>query len=333
MSIFTKQIIEKAQSNPKKLILPEGSDPRVLKAANIIISQKIASEVTVLGNPDEINKIAQEIGTNIKNINIIDFKNAPQLQEFTHEYYEQRKHKGMTEEKALHEMTDDVFFGGKMLGNGLIDAMVSGSFSPTSKTLRAAIFFGKPIVKTISGIMIIETPNKDLGHNGLLIFGDCAVVPAPNPEQLADIAIGCAKGAQDILGILPKVALLSFSTKGSAKTPETEQVVEAINILKSRNVSFEFDGELQLDAAINKETAKLKAPNSTIAGQANVLVFPNLSAGNIGYKLVQRFTSGSYAFGPILQGITKPINDLSRGCSYEDIITTSAITLVQSQSV
>ncbi|MGL4367033.1 MAG: phosphate acetyltransferase [Brevinemataceae bacterium] len=329
MPIFSDEIIERAKSQPKKLILPEGIDPRVLQAAEVIIKEKIASEVSVLGNPDKINALAKENSVNLSQINIIDFEQDPRLEEFAHEYYEQRKHKGLSEEEALKEMKDDVFFGGKLLSKDLFDGMVSGSFSPTSKTLRAAIFFGRPIVKTISGVFVMQSELKHLGVDGKLIFGDCAVVPNPTPEQLADIAIGCAQTAKTLLQADPKVALLSFSTKGSAKSPETEKVIKAVEILKERNVDFEFDGELQLDAAIHPTTATLKAPGSCIQGKANVLVFPNLEAGNIGYKLVQRFGSAQ-AYGPLLQGLEKSINDLSRGCSYQDIITISAITLAQS---
>ncbi|MGL4388843.1 MAG: phosphate acetyltransferase [Brevinema sp.] len=329
---FAQQMIKRAKSNPKRLILPEGADPRVLKAAEIIVKEKFASSVTVLGNPEELAKIAQEHHINLDGIETIDFKNDPRLKEFANEYYEQRKSKGLTEEQALKEMTDDVFFGGKLLSNGFVDAMVSGSFSPTSKTLRAAIFFAKPFVKTICGIFVMETPVKNIGKDGLLIFGDCAVVPNPTPEQLADIAIGCASGAKNFLNVDPKIALLSFSTKGSASSAETQKVIDAVNILKERQVDFLFDGEMQLDAAIDSETASLKAPDSQVAGHANTLVFPSLEAGNIGYKLVQRFSPDSKAYGPILQGISKPINDLSRGCSIEDIVVVSALTLVQSQN-
>ncbi|MGL4562035.1 MAG: phosphate acetyltransferase [Brevinema sp.] len=328
---FAKQMIKKAQSNPKHLILPEGIDPRVLKAARIIVQEAIASKVTVLGNPKELNTIAKEHGIDLEGIDIVDFKTDSRLTEFADEYYEQRKSKGITKEQALAEMRDDVFFGGKLLSKGYGDAMVSGSFSPTAKTLRAAIFFAKPIVKTISGVFIMEVPNKELGANGLLIFGDCAVVPNPTSEQLADIAIGCSMGAKSFLGVTPKTALLSFSTKGSASSPETQKVIDAVRILKERGVDFEFDGEMQLDAAIDPETAALKAPGSNVAGKANVLVFPSLEAGNIGYKLVQRFASNTEAYGPILQGLSKPINDLSRGCSVDDIVVVSALTLVQAQ--
>ena len=329
MATFAQQVVESAQATPLRLLLPEGIDPRVLIAAQQIMQLKIASEVTVLGNPDKLQEIAKANNVDLKNINIIDYQTDAKLQEFAHEYYEQRKHKGMTEEQALKEMKDDVFFGAKMLAKDLGDAMVSGSFSPTSKTLRAAIFFAKPISKTIAGTMVMEVANKSLGANGRLIFGDCAVVPKPTAEQLADIAMGSAQCARDLLKVEPKVAMLSFSTLGSAKSPETEIVIEACNILRSRGVDFDFEGEIQLDAAIDPETASLKAPKSLVAGKANVLVFPDLGAANIGYKLVQRFSEGAQAYGPLLQGLTLPINDLSRGCSAEDIVITSAITLNQ----
>ncbi len=329
---FSQQIVEKAQANPLRLILPEGTDPRVLIAAQNIMQLKIASEVTILGNPDVLTEKAKNVGLNIKNLNIVDYQNDPRLQQFAHEYYEQRKHKGMTEEKALADMTDDVFFGAKMLASDQGDGMVSGSYSPTSKTLRAAIFFGKPQVKTISGGMVMEVSNKILGSQGRLVFGDVAVVPKPTAEQLADIAVSSAQTARTLLHIRPRVAMLSFSTYGSATSEDTERVIEACEILKSRNVDFDFDGELQLDAAVHPETAALKAPASLVAGKANVLVFPDLGAANIGYKLVHRFSDSAQAFGPLLQGLTLPINDLSRGCSYDDIIITSAVTLAQAQA-
>ncbi|MGL4676291.1 MAG: phosphate acetyltransferase [Brevinema sp.] len=332
MPTFAQQIIERAQAEPLRLILPEGTDPRVLIAAKNILQLKIASEVTILGDPDILKEKARIHGLNINNINIINHETDPRLDEFTHEYYELRKHKGLTEEQARVDMADNVFFGAKSLASGCGDAMVSGSYSPTSKTLRAAIFFGKPQVKTISGSMIMEVSNKILGTQGRLVFGDCAVVPKPNAEQLADIAISSAKTARELLHVKPRVAMLSFSTHGSAKTPDTEIVIEACEILQQRQVDFDVDGEIQLDAAVNPETAALKAPNSLVAGKANVLIFPDLGAANIGYKLVHRFSEGAQAFGPLLQGLTLPINDLSRGCSYDDIIITSAITLNQAQN-
>lgn len=326
---FAQQITESAQMTPLRLVLPEGNDPRVLIAAQNIIKLKIASEVTVLGNPDILAQKAKQHGVDISKVTIVNYETDPRLEEFAHEYYEQRKHKGMTEQKALEDMKDDVFFGAKMLSKCFFDAMVSGSYSPTSKTLRAAIFFGKPLVKTISAAMIMEVPNKFLGSQGRLVFGDCAVVPRPTASQLADIAEGCAISARELLHVKPRVAMLSFSTFGSATSPDTEIVIEACNILKERGVDFDFDGELQLDAAVNPETAALKAPDSLVAGKANVLVFPDLASANIGYKLVHRFSEGAQAFGPLLQGLTLPINDLSRGCSYDDIIITSAVTLNQ----
>lgn len=326
---LTQEFIEKAQANRRRLILPEGIDHRVLKAARTIVKYKMASEVIVLGDPKKIKEIAEDHDIDLHQVQIIDFKTDPRLKDFAHEYYELRKAKGLTEEKALQEMTDDVFFGAKLMEHGMADAMVSGSLSPTAKTLRAAIFFAKPKVKTISGVFVMDIPTTMYGDKGRLIFGDCAVVPNPTAEQLADIAQGCAEGARTLLNMDPKVAMLSFSTKGSAKSPETEKVIEACRILKERNVDFEFDGELQLDAAIDPETAALKAPGSKIAGHANVLVFPDLGVGNIGYKMVQRFARAE-AYGPILQGLTLPINDLSRGCFVDDIVIVSAITLVQS---
>ncbi|MGL5956218.1 MAG: phosphate acetyltransferase [Brevinema sp.] len=332
MPTFAQQIIERAQAEPLRLILPEGIDPRVLIAAKNILQLKIASEVTILGDPDILNEKARIHGLNLNNVNIINYQKDSRLEEFAHEYYESRKHKGLTEEQALTDMSDDVFFGAKLLSLGLCDAMVSGSYSATSKTLRAAIFFGKPQVKTISGAMILEVPNKILGAQGRLVFGDCAVVPKPTAEQLADIAVSSAKTARELLHVKPRVAMLSFSTHGSAKSIETEIVVEACEVLRQRQVDFDYDGEIQLDAAVNPETAALKAPNSLVAGKANVLIFPDLGAANIGYKLVQRFSDGAHAFGPLIQGLTLPINDLSRGCSYDDIIATSAITLNQAQA-
>lgn len=332
MSTYAQLVMERAQTNPLKLILPEGRDPRVLIAAQSILQSKIASEVTILGDPDKLNASAKQHGVNIGNVNIIDHTTDKRAEQYAHEYFELRKHKGLTEEQAIEAMKDDVFFGAKHMSSGNAHAMVSGSYSPTSKTLRAAIFFGKPQVKTISGAMIMEVPNPILGSQGRLVFGDCAVVPKPTAEQLADIAMSSAETARELLHVKPRVALLSFSTHGSAKSPETELVIEALNILKQRNVDFDVDGELQLDAAVHPETAALKAPNSLVAGKANVLIFPDLSAANIGYKLVHRFAPGAHAFGPLLQGLSLPINDLSRGCSYDDIIITSAITLNQAQA-
>jgi len=324
------QIKEKAKITQKTIVLPEATDERVLKAAQEIVKEGLA-EVILVGNIETLNAEAKKIGANLEGATIIDPKTFKNIDAYVAKLVEKRAKKGMTPEKAKEILTTDVnFFGAMMVALGDADGMVSGSDSPTANVLRAGfqVVGTKPGMKTVSSVFIMELKNKVEEYGDILIFGDCAVIPEPNSQQLADIAIGAAATARSVAGIEPKVALMTFSTKGSAKHDSVDVVVEAGKILEESNVDFEFEAELQADAALVEAVGAKKAPGSKVAGNANILVFPNLAAGNIGYKLVQRL-AGAEALGPLLQGLAAPINDLSRGCSVSDIVNLTAITSVQ----
>ncbi len=328
---FKKKIIELAKSNPKRLVLPEGKDVRVLKAAEMIIKEGFTTELYVLGNEDELTKMAKSENINLKGVTLVNPEKTPYLNDFVSTLYEMRKSKGMTEEEAEKLMKDDVYHGAMMLKKGMVDAMVSGSLTPTAKTVRASLIIIRPKdgIKTISGSFVMVVPDCKYGVDGAFIYADCGVVPEPTAEQLADIAIASADSCRKLLNATPVVALLSFSTLGSAEAPSIDKIRDAVKILKKRNVDFEFDGEMQFDAAVEPSVAKSKAPDSKVAGKANVMIFPDLNAGNISYKITQRLAKAE-AYGPLLQGLSKPINDLSRGATPEDIYVVSAITIVQS---
>eukprot|EP01155_Anaeramoeba_flamelloides_P011437 Anaeramoba_flamelloidesa328260_66.p1 GENE.a328260_66~~a328260_66.p1 ORF type:complete len:331 (+),score=36.13 a328260_66:43-1035(+) len=327
-------LIDKIKENAKKelktIVLPESEDERVIKAAGIVLEEKTA-KVVLIGNPDTIKADASACGANIDGATIIDPKSFDGIEKYVDELVELRKSKGLTKEEATEIMTTEPrFFGCMMVRLGDADGLVAGSNSPTADVLRAAIQVIKtaPGINTVSSTFIMETADGKFGDNGLILFADCAVNPEPNAEQLADIASATAATAKSVVGLEPRVAMLSFSTMGSAKHPLVDKVTTACDILKQRNVEFAFDGELQADAAIVESVGAKKAPDSQVAGKANVLVFPDLQAGNIGYKLVQRFANAD-AHGPIVQGLAKPVNDLSRGCSVEDISNLVAITATQ----
>jgi phosphate acetyltransferase len=328
--MIIEKIKEKAKELGKTIVLPEAEDERVLLAAEAIIKGGL-TKVVLIGDEEKIKYDAKSVGANIEGAKIIDPKKFQKLNEYVAELVELRKKKGMTEQLARQILkTEPRYFGAMMVRLGDADGMVAGSASPTADVLRAAIqvIGTKPGLKTVSScfIMVLDEKAKNYGDDGILIFSDCGVVPHPNSEQMADIATSAAYSARQI-GLDPRVALLSFSTMGSASHECVDRVQEAVKILKNRSVDFKFDGELQADAALVPSVGEKKAPGSEVAGKANVLVFPNLSAGNIGYKLVQRLGNAE-AYGPILQGLAKPVNDLSRGCSVEDIVNVAAITAV-----
>ena len=325
---FINLMKTKAKIMNKKLVLPEGTDLRTIKAARIIIDEKIAANVSLLGKVTDIQKIAEENGLYLGGIEIINPKNDDNQALFANKYYELRKHKGMTEDQAKIDIADDLRWAAMMVNLGYADAMVAGAVNTTGDVLRSglSIIGTLPGIKIASSCFVMACPDPKWGYEGNLIFSDCAVVPDPNAEQLADIAESAASSCREFLGVEPVVALLSFSTKGSAKHDDVAKVQSAVEILKSRNVGFVFDGELQADAALIPAVTDSKAPGSPVRGNVNTLVFPDLGAGNIAYKLVQRLASAE-AFGPFLQGFNKPISDLSRGASVDDIVTTSAVTL------
>jgi len=324
-------IIQKAKANKKKIVLPEGTEPRTLKAAEIVLKEGIA-DLVLLGKEEEIREKAK--GLDISKAEIVDPEKSPNLERYAKEYYELRKNKGMTEEEAERLMKDPMYYGCMMVKLGDVDGMVSGAIHATADVFRPAFQIIKtaPNVKVVSSAFIMEVPECKYGSDGVFIFADCAINPNPTAEELAAIAIASAHTAKVLAGIEPKVAMLSFSTKGSANHELVDKVKRATEIAKELAPDLLIDGELQVDAAIVKEVGELKAPGSPVAGQANVLIFPDLQAGNIGYKLVQRLAKAN-AIGPISQGLAKPVNDLSRGCSVEDIVNVIAITSVQAQGI
>lgn len=327
---FLGQIRKKAMQANRRIVLPETNDERVLRATAEIIKEGLAQPILV-GNPEVINNSAKAYEISLSGARIVDPFNFERFESYVDKLVELRAKKGMTREEARKILQTDVnFFGAMLIKMGDADGMVSGSASPTANVLRAGIqvIGTMPGVKTVSSVFVMELNQyKDL-FGSILVFGDCSVIPFPTSEQLADIATSAAETATKIAGINPRVALMTFSTKGSAKHECVDRVKEAGQILRERKVSFRFDDELQADAALVKSIGEIKAPLSDVSGNANVLIFPTLSAGNIGYKLVQRL-AGANAYGPIIQGLAAPINDLSRGCSMEDIVVLTAITSAQ----
>ncbi|MDR1858244.1 MAG: phosphate acetyltransferase [Treponema sp.] len=325
---FVKTMKAKAVSMRKKLVLPEGTEPRTVKAARIIMDEQLAASVTLLGKVADIQKIAEADGIKLQDINIVNTHADNNLARYAEEYFELRKHKGMTEEQAKIDITDPLRWAAMMVRLGKSDAMVAGAENTTGDVLRAGLtIIGTiPGLKVASSCFVMAGLDPQWGANGNLVFSDCAVVPDPDADQLADIAESAAQSCREFLGAEPVVALMSFSTKGSAKHDNVSKVQAAVEILKSRNLGFLFDGELQADAALVPSVTDKKAPGSPIKGKVNTLVFPDLGSGNIGYKLVQRLADVE-ALGPFLQGFAKPISDLSRGASVDDIVTTCAVTL------
>lgn len=323
------KIWENARKLKKVIALPEGSEPRTLKAAEKIKNEKLA-EIILLGNPDLISKTAKDVGANIKDITIVEPKSSEKFPEYVNAFYELRKNKGISLEQAKEIIRDEIYFATMMVKTGYAYGLVSGAIHSTGDLLRPALQIVKttPGISIVSSSFIMETPAKEYGEEGVLVFADCAINPNPNAEELASIAIATASTAISLCGFIPKIAMLSFSTKGSGKGEQVDKVIEATRIAKEKAPDLLIEGELQLDAAIVPKVADLKAPSSKVAGKANVLIFPDLQSGNIGYKLIQRIAKAN-AIGPISQGFAKPINDLSRGCSVDDIVNVVAITAVQ----
>ena len=328
---FVDAMKKKAGELQNRLVLPEGSEERTVAAAAQIIKEKLAASVTLLGNKADIEKVAAAKGVSLAGINIIDPENSEWHDDFAAVYCELRAKKGMTMEQAHVDMKNALRFGAMMVRKNKADAMVAGALSATADVLRAGltIIGTAPSMKTASSCFVMDMHNPKWGADGIMIFSDCAVVPCPTSEQLADIAGAAAESCRTMLGVEPVVAMMSFSTKGSGgKDENVLRVQEGVRIAKEKFPSLCLDGEIQADAALIPSVTEKKAPGSPITGKVNTLIFPDLGAGNIGYKLVQRL-AGADAFGPILQGFASPISDLSRGCSVEDIVITSAVTLVQ----
>lgn len=325
-----EQLIARAKSNKQRIVLPEGTEERTLKAANRILTDGVA-DLIILGNVDEIHSLAKQWGLgNIDKATIIDPATSPKKEEYAQLLAELRKKKGMTIEEARKKVLDPLYFGCMIIKSGDADGQLAGARNTTGNVLRPALQIIKtaPGITCVSGAMLLLTHAPECGDNGIIMMGDVAVTPVPDANQLAQIAVCTARTAQAVAGIDPRVAMLSFSTKGSARHEVVDKVVEALAIAKQLDPSLKIDGELQADAALVPSVGASKAPGSEIAGKANVLVVPSLEVGNIGYKLVQRLGHAT-AIGPILQGIARPVNDLSRGCSVDDVYMMVAITANQ----
>lgn len=325
------QIIARAKSNKQRIVLPEATEERTLTAADRVLAEDVA-DIILIGNPAEVNGLAAKLGlTHIGKATLIDPDNNPKAEEYAALLAELRKKKGMTIEQARELVRNPLYLGCMIIKTEGADGQISGALSTTGETLRPALQIIKcsPGITCVSGAMLLVTKQPQYGENGLLVVGDVAVTPVPDANQLAQIAVCTARTARSVAGFTdPRVAMLSFSTKGSATHEVVDKVIEATKIAKEMDPSLKIDGELQGDAALVPSVGARKAPGSAIAGHANVLVFPNLEVGNISYKLVQRLGDAE-ALGPILQGIARPVNDLSRGCSVDDIYKMVAITACQ----
>jgi len=325
------KIKAKVKGNVQRIVLPESTEPRMVKAAAQVLQEGTA-RITLVGDPEEIRRVARENDASIEGVEIVNPLQSEQFESYVEEYYELRKHKQMTPEKAREIMADPLFYGAMMIRRKERDGMVAGAVNATANVLRSTIqVVGlSKGVRTLSScfLMILPEDMAHFGHEGNLIYSDSGAVPNPTPEQLADIAIAAAGSCRELVGVEPVVALLSFSTYGSASHPDVDKVKKAVEILKEREVDFVFDGEMQADAALIPSIGERKCKGSPAAGKANVLIFPDLDAGNIAYKLTERLAKAE-AYGPIIQGGALPINDLSRGCSVQDIVNMVAITAAQ----
>lgn len=331
---FIDKMKEAAKKDIKTIVLPETEDLRILEATQMVIEEGFAN-IVLIGNPETINKIADQNNVNIEGAQIVNPATFANFSKYANDLYELRKAKGMTLDQAKDLlMNNSRYFATMMVKEGDADGFVSGAANPTSDTLRPALQILKaaPGTKLVSAFFVMVLPDKDFGEDGVFIFADSGLNEYPDADALSEIAISSANSFKELIGKEPKVAMLSYSTKGSAHSPLTDKVVEATKLLKEKAPNLICDGEIQLDAAIIPEVAERKAPGSPLKGDANILIFPDLDAGNIGYKLTQRFGHAE-AYGPLCQGISKAVNDLSRGCSSKDIAGVVAITAVQAQHI
>ena len=326
MDIINK-IREKAKVKHKRVVLPEGTEERMIKAAKEIASQNIA-EVTLLGDEKKIGELSRSTGLELNKVKLINPMDSERFNEYSEEYFHLREKKGMTAEQAKKIMLNPLFYGAMMVRKGEVDGFVAGSVNTTGDVLRAGLqIIGLASgINTVSSSFIMVLPEFLGVKDKIFLFGDCAVLPDPDPKQLASIALSCAKTMRELVGEEPRIAMLSFSTRGSAQHEMADKVIEATRIAREQDPALKIDGELQADAAIIPKVAEKKCPDSILKGEANVLIFPDLNSGNIAYKLVQRMAKAE-AIGPIIQGLAKPANDLSRGCSVDDIVNVVAIAM------